>query len=178
MKIYISHKTLPRKDVSSPEELMTLRKEPEEMKETVNRIQKGRTTAELQDEVVQYARRAWAAFHPQRTVALLQTLVTQARKEGATRGTLPSSSVHSHTTNHAVAEAVGQFHFVPKLLNCEGRHPGDRQGAYMLLLSVSFGRAQEKSMLEWIEENPNLWNSKLILFKHTDMKEEALWAKA
>ncbi|KAI8517629.1 hypothetical protein Bbelb_036460 [Branchiostoma belcheri] len=55
-------------------ELMTLRKELEEMKETVSRIQKGRTTAELQDEVVQYARRAWAAFDPQRAVALLQTL--------------------------------------------------------------------------------------------------------
>ncbi|KAI8487253.1 hypothetical protein Bbelb_350510 [Branchiostoma belcheri] len=86
-------------------ELMTLRKELEEMKETVSRIQKGRTTAELQDEVVQYARRAWAAFDPQRAVSLLQTLVTQARKEGATQG-LPSSSVHSYTTNHAVAEAV------------------------------------------------------------------------
>ncbi|KAI8506605.1 hypothetical protein Bbelb_160320 [Branchiostoma belcheri] len=63
------------------QELMTLRKELEEMKETVSRIQKGRTTAELQDEVVQYARRAWAAFDPQRAVALLQTLVTQARRE-------------------------------------------------------------------------------------------------
>ncbi|XP_078679217.1 uncharacterized protein LOC144914873 [Branchiostoma floridae x Branchiostoma belcheri] len=46
------------------QELMTLRKELEEMKETVSRIQKGRTTAELQDEVVQYVRRAWAAFDP------------------------------------------------------------------------------------------------------------------
>ncbi|KAI8485769.1 Titin-like [Branchiostoma belcheri] len=62
-------------------ELMTLRKELEEMKETVSRVQKGRTTAELQDKVVQYARRAWAAFDPQRAVALLQTLVTQARRE-------------------------------------------------------------------------------------------------
>ncbi|KAI8486725.1 hypothetical protein Bbelb_354730 [Branchiostoma belcheri] len=63
------------------QELMTLRKELEEMKETVSRIQKGRTTTELQDEVVQYARRAWAAFDPQRAVALLQTLVTQARRK-------------------------------------------------------------------------------------------------
>ncbi|KAI8496632.1 hypothetical protein Bbelb_252870 [Branchiostoma belcheri] len=53
------------------------------MKETVSRIQKGRTTAELQDEVVQYARRAWAAFDPQRAVALLQTLVTQKAREFA-----------------------------------------------------------------------------------------------
>ncbi|KAI8508405.1 hypothetical protein Bbelb_135040 [Branchiostoma belcheri] len=79
------------------------------MKETVSRIQKGRTTAELQDEVVQHVRRAWAAFDPQRAVALLQTLVTQARKEGATRG-LPSSSVHSHSSNRAVAEAAVEGH--------------------------------------------------------------------
>ena len=34
----------------------------------------------------------------------------------------------------------------------------------------------EKALMEWIKENQILWNSKLILFKRTDMKE-ALWTE-
>ena len=37
--------------------------------------------------------------------------------------------------------------------------------------SYSLDAEVEKALMEWIKENQILWNSKLILFKRTDMKE-------
>ncbi|XP_066279657.1 uncharacterized protein [Branchiostoma lanceolatum] len=66
---------LPQQDV------LALRREMQEMRESLGRMRRGRTADDLQDEVVQYAKRPWAAFDPQRAVGLLQTLVSQARRE-------------------------------------------------------------------------------------------------
>ncbi|CAH1266692.1 Hypp3520 [Branchiostoma lanceolatum] len=88
-----------------------LRREVLGMRQTLSRLQQGRTVDVIRDELVQYAKRLLEVLDPRRALALMETLVTQARREGHPK--LEESLVIVETaTPHA-----GEYYFKGLLID-------------------------------------------------------------
>ncbi|KAI8487939.1 hypothetical protein Bbelb_343870 [Branchiostoma belcheri] len=129
-------------------ELAELRTQMKEMADKLDRTKRGRTAEEVREELVQYAGRPAAAFEPQRSVALIYTLVSQARKEdhpktqefgkaralgGPMRGypsrSTSSTAEHRTSTQDKAVEGAGRTAGAPSQ-GTDVRFPVDPLGAY------------------------------------------------